>query len=535
MVRSAPPIPSGADGAAPSRNDASRRQLRIPARPSYSSRAEGWMMDGRWVAASLSALLALSTGCGDGDDEQRPTAVPTASATVTPTAGVTPPTRSPAPTGTAPATPTVTASSPTASASPTPSATPGPPEISYFGVARADDLALEPASFDAAGRPVFTRIQGQGMTIVLEARRGSRPLGETAYDPSGGARGVEFLVARPLGDGSPVVCDVSPPMAGGVPGIDPPVFSDQPEVERAIDDLGCRVNDGTGAPLARVGPNACTRMDPSFEYGFVDATSERQYCLPIARAWNFALGDTIVAARVRDVTGAVSAVREIVVRVQRELPFTCDEGLGERAFTVRRPPSRLVTSATSADASADPWLGGVLRICAGRAVGDGAYQLSLREDAEIGLALADGGTLCARISARGSSGNLDCDGGSAADVRAAQDADGATRIAVDSGLGLDAGTGAATLRAPIAFVQLPVGSTPGDCQAAVYPPSFNGALTTATGTAQVLARDGEAVAEASATGVSFDCSAWRDGGAGTLVLPFPIADTPAGAVPVLAD
>ncbi len=500
------------------------------------------MMERRWVAASLTALLALSAGCGDGDDERRPTATPTVAATVTAAVGGTPPTRSPAPTGTAPSTPTATPCqcvSATASGSPTPTATPRPPEITYFGVARADDLPLEPASTDASGRPVFVRIQGQGLTLVLEARRGTRPLEETAYDPSGGPRGVEFLVARPLGDGSAAVCDAIPPMAGGVPGIDPPVFSDQPEVVRAVDDLGCRVNDGTGAPLARVGQNACTRMEPSSEYGFVEATSELQYCLPIARAWNFALGDTIVAARVRDVTGAVSAVREIVVRVQREQPFTCDEGLGERVFTAQPPPSGpMLPWPPFIVPSPGPWLADPIRICAGRTIGDGVYPLSLRDDAVFGAGAIDGSVSCLKIGARGSSGSLDCDGGSPADVRAVQDAAGVTRITLDSGLGLDAGTGAATIRAPIAWMQLPVGSTLDDCRTAAYPPSFNGALTTATGIAQVLEVDGAVVAQASATGVNFDCETWREGGPGTLILPFPIVNTPAGdlaAVLVLAD
>jgi hypothetical protein len=152
--------------------------------------------------------------------------------------------------------------------------------------------------------------------------------------------------------------------------------------------------------------------------------------------------------------------------------------------------------------------------------------------------LRDGGTWCAKLSARGSSGILDCDGGTAADLRAVQDADAATRITVDSGLGVDAGTGAAILRASIALVRLPAGSVPSDCQSAAYPPSFNGALTTATGTAQVVDGHGAVVAEASATGVNFSCAAWQSGGPGTFVLPFPAAKPGEGGlavVLVLAD
>lgn len=498
------------------------------------------MMDRGRVAASLLGLLVFCAGCSDDDEGPPPTAVPTPTAT-RPTSA-TPATATPAPSGTATlgpagatathtrttnATATVTATA-VATASVTPSATPDPPEITFFGIARADDLALVPTELDAAGRPVFERFLGQAMTIVLEARRGAQPLELSAYDPGGGRRGVEFLVSRPLGDGSPAVCDFAAPMIGGVPGIEPPLFSDQAEVQDAIDDLGCRVNDGTGAPLARFGQSACTLMEPSFEYGFVAPGSEVQYCLPIARLWNFAVGETIVAARVRDSAGAVSAVREIVVRVQREQPFVCDQGLGERTFTVRRPPSRLMSSATGEDASVDPWLTASLRICAGRPVGDGLYPLNLRDDAVLGVALADGGVLCARISARGSSGSIDCDGGTALDVRASRDREALTRIAIESGLGLDAGTGAAVIRAPVAFVQLPDGATPDDCPEATYPEPFNAALTTATGTAQVLDLDGTVLAEASASGVSFSCETWRDGGAGAFALPLPIVNGPSG-------
>jgi hypothetical protein len=407
----------------------------------------------------------------------------------------------------------------------TPTSTPRLPVITYFGLARADDLPLPPTELDAAGRPVYVHGQGQAMTLVLEARRGLRPLATSAYSSSSALRGVEFLVSRPLGNGSPAVCDIVPPMLGGVPGIDPPLFSDASEVQAAIDDLGCRVNDGSGLPTARFADGACTRMDPSFEYGFVDAGSDVQYCMPIARAWSFAVGDTIVAARVRDVGGTLSAAREIVVRVQRAAVRmrlgagrararggAAGEPSGELGGGRRRRQRRSVAARPTAH----------LRRARGR---EGIHPLSLREDAVLGVTLADGGVLCARISARGSSGSLDCDGGSPADVRAVQDSAGAARIAVDSALGLDAGTGAAMIRAPIAFAELAAGAVPDDCEDAAYPPPFNGVLTTAAGTAQVA--DGVvSVAEANATGSSFDCDTWREPGAGALVLPVPIVRPP---------
>jgi len=497
------------------------------------------------VGVSLSVLLWLVTGCGDDDDGARRAA--TATATEVASATQPPPTAtrtatstgSAVPTGTATAlvtaspTPTTTcACIVTETPSPSPTATGStPPEITYFGVARADDLPFEPVGVDSAGRPIFLRIQGSGMTLVLEARPGRRPLNENAYDVGGSTRGVEFLVSRPLGNGSPEVCDILPPTIGGVPATNPPLFSDAPAVNDAIDDLGCRVNDGTGAPRGRNDFNACTRTPVTSEYGFVDARSDLQFCLPVAGPWRFPLGDTIVAARVRDSAGTVSAAREIVVRVQPGEPFGCNEPdtLGERVFTLARPASRLISSASEGDASVDPWLPGTLRICAGPDLGDGQYPLALREDAVLGLALVDGTTLCARLLARGSSGSLDCNGGGAADVATMQTEGGATRVTVDTGLGVDAGTGAAVLRAPIAFRLLPAGTPPSACRTTGYPSQqFLAALTTATGTARVEALAGGTVAEVSATGMPFDCATWRDGGGAALVLPFPVVNSTAG-------
>src|SRR5262249_15512385 len=159
------------------------------------------------------------------------------------------------------------------------------------------------------------------------------------------------------------------------------------------------------------------------------------------KAWGFPLGDTIVAVRVRDVAGLASAPREIVVRVQSTEPFSCDDeqSLGERVFTVARPGSVLLTSQTGdEDASVDPWAG-ALRICAGPDLSGGVHPLALRDDAVLSLAVRDGSTLCIRLAARGSSGILDCDGGTSADVLAAQAAGDPAHVTVDSGLGLDAG------------------------------------------------------------------------------------------------
>lgn len=488
----------------------------------------------RHLGVVLVPLLVVGSGCGDDDHAPRstPTATMTRTATEAATAAAT---HTPSPVSTATAvlvaTHTMPAATltPTPTASPAPTSTPRPPALLVVGVARADDLVQVPDGVDDAGRPIYSRITGQGMMLFVEARRGSAPLNTQTYDPDGIAGGVEMLVSRPLGDGSAAVCDYDPPLIGGVPGIDPPVFSDEPVVRDAIDDLGCRFNDGTGQPAGRTAPNACTR-DAGAIYGFTDPLAELQYCLPIARSWAFPPGDTVVAVRVRDQAGRVSAPSEIVVRVTGEVPFDCQQGLGERVFSPQAASSHLYVSPLGVDALEDVMVFQPLRICAGPDLGGGLHQVRLRQDALFGVALADGSVLCTHLSARGSDGIVDCDGGSAHDVLTRQLAASGLPPLTDTGLGLPAGTGAASLRAPVSMRLLPVGAALTDCVTAAFGFQFGGALTTTAGRAQVIDTSLMPLVESLSTGAPFSCESWRDGTDGALVLPFTALDTAAGDI-----
>lgn len=212
-----------------------------------------------------------------------------------------------------PATPSPTPSAPTPTAASTPDLS--GPLITYFGVARADSVSLAPSDSDPAGRPIFVRPFGYGLSLIVEGRpgTGSRPVGPSGYDPTGTLPDLQMILSRPLGNGSDLVCDRLPPNLGGVPATAPFAFSDAVQVVNAINDLGCRVDDGQGNPEARPATSACT-LDRSGEFSFVDASSTRQFCLPIAAAWAFPAGDTIVAARLRDTAGNLGPQREIVVR-----------------------------------------------------------------------------------------------------------------------------------------------------------------------------------------------------------------------------
>ncbi|MDX2166023.1 MAG: hypothetical protein SF182_03135 [Deltaproteobacteria bacterium] len=209
------------------------------------------------------------------------------------------------------------------SAVPSPSPTPVPtelpvsigPQITFLGLATADDLPLRPDAIDEHGRAVFIRPHGQGFTLVVEARQGVERgrIGATTYRPDG-QPDLQILVSRPLGDGGAAVCE-NDGIRGGVPAMPDLSFSSDPAVVAAMNDLGCRAYDRQALP------RPCTRAPLSDDtpFDFVrnrsPILSEVQYCLPIARAWSFPAGDTIVAVRVLDVRGTPGTIEEMVVRV----------------------------------------------------------------------------------------------------------------------------------------------------------------------------------------------------------------------------
>ncbi|MBI1817853.1 MAG: hypothetical protein HYR72_22990 [Deltaproteobacteria bacterium] len=204
----------------------------------------------------------------------------------------------------------------TATRTPTPVPPPGGPgEISYFGIAQADAMPLQSVGTDSEGRPVFERRIGRGFILVVEGKplTGHRTIGNSAfnYDPIDPIvrPDLQVIVSRPLGDGSPTVCDNGDPVFGGVPAVDPPDFAERQATSDAINDLGCRFNDGTGNPSGRAQADACTLFgDGTFH--FVDNTSTVQFCAAISGAYGFPRGETLVSARIRE-----GAVRQIVIRI----------------------------------------------------------------------------------------------------------------------------------------------------------------------------------------------------------------------------
>jgi hypothetical protein len=453
--------------------------------------------------------------------------VPTATPTLTPTESepttVSQPTHTPTPTPTPSRTPTATPTTPADG-----------PEITHFGVARADNQPLQPIGSDEQGRPIYRSLLGQGMTLIVEAGRGPsrREPGTQGYNPNG-LPDLQVIASRPLGDGDPVVCDVREPTLGGIPATEPLTFENSAALAAAVNDFGCRVDDGVGQQMARrISSDACTAsLTPGGSgFSFVGDETRVQFCLPIARAWSFAEGDTVVAARVRDVAGGLSSVREIVVRVGEEpdpMPPCPGE---EREMTIARPPSLLRSSyAPASDASTGAWAGGPLRLCVGAPQTDGSRSLSLRHDVRFGLPLIDGELLCVRLGASESHGEIDCVAGGADDVRVTQDSErlrAGTPPLRETGLGGGGEPGAASLTASVSYLVFPLGTPPSRCETTRFPAGTPTALTTAGATAVVLNPRQGGTVSLGARGVSFDCARLTETDSpGTLVLPFTALDT----------
>ncbi|MDX2169013.1 MAG: dockerin type I repeat-containing protein [Deltaproteobacteria bacterium] len=224
------------------------------------------------------------------------------------------------------ATPSVGTPSPTATATPsaTPTLTMTPaigPRVVFFGMTSADDVLQSPIGTDPDGVPIYQRAFGFGFRLVVEAAPGASgfSVGTDSF-ADGDAPALQVQATRPLGNGSTDVCDVAPPLVGGVPGIDPPRFDDSAAVVDALNDLGCRFVDGTGQPQARNCAASCAK-DANGDYACVDTATEAQFCVLVDTLLEFPPGDTLVTVRVRDkgrgtVAPNLGPPSRLIVRVQ---------------------------------------------------------------------------------------------------------------------------------------------------------------------------------------------------------------------------
>lgn len=202
---------------------------------------------------------------------------------------------------------------------PTPTPTPDPvgPEIVALGLADSALAPVAPSGVDAQGRSIYSRLFGNGHWLIVEAAPGvsGRRVGERVFDQAPAdpldRPDIQVIVSRPLGDGSPVVCDNSGSESGGVPAVEPFDFSQTQLATDVMAEMSCRID---GGARTRSG-DACTTGDEGFGFAFINPIATAQFCIEPARAWAFPVGDTLVAARVLDVAGNPGPVREMVVRI----------------------------------------------------------------------------------------------------------------------------------------------------------------------------------------------------------------------------
>jgi hypothetical protein len=189
--------------------------------------------------------------------------------------------------------------------------------ITFFGVTNGNDILVSPLDTPKDGTPIYER-PAYGFSLVIEARPGGTfaKLGKSTFNWSPAnptsLPDLQIEASNNLGDGSAAVCDDSGSTAGGVPAVTPFDFSAAEAA--AINDLSCRFKDGSGAPAGR-DKDPCTLFLPAEIYHFVDPSSTIQFCGVVTDATYFRSGDTVVAVRVRDVAGNLSAISKIIIRV----------------------------------------------------------------------------------------------------------------------------------------------------------------------------------------------------------------------------
>ena len=183
------------------------------------------------------------------------------------------------------------------------------PVVTYLGLAGADGTPLDSLGL-IDGVPAFFGGSGWGFKLVVEGRQGASGIdpGNDTFSPGPAQRpDLQIESSKPLGDGNPELC------VGGVPAINPLNFGPAQTVTDALNDWGC---DFTSA----VAPSAACTTDNSGEYAFAGEGTQVQFCLQVPKTLAFPLvntgvSDTVVSVQLRDTSGNIGPLQQIVIRV----------------------------------------------------------------------------------------------------------------------------------------------------------------------------------------------------------------------------
>jgi hypothetical protein len=187
------------------------------------------------------------------------------------------------------------------------------PIVTFAGIARADGSSVDAQGKTAQGVPIYQHPVGSGFMIVVEGKPGinkvenGRSIFRYSPDDPTQRPDLEIEVTRPLGDGSVEVCDARRPKIGGVPAIDPPSFAETPKVAAALNDFSCRFE-------TFIESNASCTVNKYGDFEFLSKDSKVQFCMVVARSWQFPEGDTLVSVRLRDTDSNPGPVSRFVLR-----------------------------------------------------------------------------------------------------------------------------------------------------------------------------------------------------------------------------
>jgi hypothetical protein len=226
---------------------------------------------------------------------------------------------------------------------------------------------------------------------------------------------------------------------------------------------------------------------------------------------------------------------------------TCPpNGLGVRHFSVANGTdpagSHFYTSVTGSRVEFLNSVRGSLDLCGGVVdPANGVTSLALNADGVFGWKVIDGSFVCVKVLAAGSSGKLDCNGGTPVDMRFYRDSHGEgdnEPETTETELGNPGAAGAGYIMAPMQIVNCPDDeacpaalTSADDCanpqkvNYSVIRPSFHG-LTTGSLRSEIVNPIQGGIVGITRVGQPFNCSAWTtEDGPGTLEMAILGVDT----------
>jgi hypothetical protein len=183
------------------------------------------------------------------------------------------------------------------------------PVVTFFGAARADGTMVKPESAKHGISTYLTSV-GSGFILVVEAKPGPSGLdvGKSVFsyvaDDPKQQPDLQIESNRNLGDGSRAVCDKRLPNIGGIPGIPRPSFAPRQRISDALNDFACRFE-----TFVESG-SSCTK-EANGDYSFVKPDTTTQFCMIVARAWAFPVGDTMLTVRLLDTEGNPGPIEHV--------------------------------------------------------------------------------------------------------------------------------------------------------------------------------------------------------------------------------